>query len=171
MKKFLCALLLLALSAGARADFNEGVVAYLTGDYDKAYATMRSLAETTDHAYAQYYVGMMFLKGQGVPQSYEEAGTWFLKAAQQRIPQAQFQLGTLYLNGQGLPRDLEQAYAWFAVGAAHNHQKAKAGLESARSRLSAEELAEAGKLSEKLVEQYGPDPKAAGSDGRNPAPE
>lgn len=37
----------------ARADFNDGVVAYLMGDYERAYATMRSLAEATDHAYAE----------------------------------------------------------------------------------------------------------------------
>jgi hypothetical protein len=129
---------------------------------------MRSLAETTNHAYAQYYVGMMFLKGQGVPQSYEDAGTWFRKAAEQRIPQAQFQLGTLYLNGQGLPRDMEQAYAWFTVGASHQHQKSKSAVESARKRLSAEELSEAGKLSEKLVAQYGPDPNANKQEGSAP---
>jgi hypothetical protein len=164
MKRFLAALLLFAGAVAARADFNEGVVAYLTGDYDKAYATMRALAETTDHAYAQYYVGMMFLKGQGVSQSYEEAGAWFLKAAAQRIPQAQFQLGTLYLNGQGLPRDMEQAYAWFTVGASHQHGKSKSAAESARKRLSPEELPEAGKLSEKLIAQYGPDPNASKSE-------
>lgn len=160
MRKLLIALLLVALSGTARADFNEGVVAYLTGDYDKAYATMRSLAETTDHAYAQYYVGMMFLKGQGVAQDYKEAGQWFLKAAEQRIPQAQFQLGSLYLSGDGLPRDPEQAYAWFKVGASHHHAKSTNSIDKARKQLSAEELAEAEKLSSRWIEQYGPDPDA-----------
>jgi len=164
MKRFL-AILFLLVATGARADFNEGVVAYLTGDYDKAYATMRSLAETADHAYAKYYVGMMYLKGQGVAQSYEDAAGWFQKAAVQRIPQAQFQLGTLYLNGQGLPRDPEQAFAWFSVGASHNHTKSKQAVEGARGRMSAEELTEATKLSEKLIAQYGPDPNAAKPEG------
>jgi len=169
MKRFLAILILLA-AAGARADFNEGVVAYLSGDYDKAFATMRALAETTNHAYAQYYVGMMFLKGQGVSQSYEDAGVWFLKAAEQRVPQAQFQVGTLYLNGQGLPRDVEQAYAWFTAGASHHHGNSEAAAASARGKLSPDELVEAGKLAEELIAKYGPDPKAAQAGGEAPAP-
>jgi TPR repeat protein len=74
----------------------------------------------------------------------------------------------LYLNGQGLPRDPEQAYAWFSVGASHKHQKSQAAIESARKRLSPEELTEANKLAEKLTAQYGPDPKAAKSEATPP---
>lgn len=167
-KRFAAVLLLLTVAGAARADFNEGVVAYLTGDYEKAHATMRALAETTNHAYAQYYVGIMCLKGQGVPQSYEDAAVWFRKAAEQRIPQAQFQLGTLYLEGHGLPRDLEQAYAWFSAGAAHGHQNSQAAIESAGKRLSPEELKEAEKLAEDLIARYGPAPA---TDGQTPAPQ
>ncbi|MEM6998969.1 MAG: sel1 repeat family protein, partial [Pseudomonadota bacterium] len=56
------------LSMNVRADFNDGVVTYLMGDYDKAFTTMQSLAETSDHGFAQYYLGMMYMKGQGVEQ-------------------------------------------------------------------------------------------------------
>ena len=148
------------LAAPARADFNDGVVAYLMGDYDKAYATMRSLADTADHAYAQYYLGMMYLQGQGVTQSYEEAANWFMKSAKHGIPQAQYHLGDLYMKGQGLPRDFEYAFAWFSAGAAQQHQKSMQALAQARRQLSPEELQEAGKLAAKFVEQYGPKPGA-----------
>jgi TPR repeat protein len=157
--RYLLRLLLLAallIAAPARADFNDGVVAYLMGDYQTAYNTMRSLAETADHGYAQYYLGMMYLNGQGVEQSYEDAGTWFRKAAEHSIPQAQYRLGTLYFNGQGLPRDYEYAYAWFSTGAVHGHQKSIESVADARSRLSPEELKEAEKLSEKFIRDYGP---------------
>lgn len=157
MKKSLIALLLYCMvSAPVFADFNDGVVAYLMGDYNKAYSTMRSLAESSEHAYAQYYVGMMHLKGQGVEQSYEEAGKWFRLASEQSIPQAQYKLGSLYLNGQGLPQDYEFAYGWFSVAATHKHQKSIEALTDAMQKLSDEELKEAKKLSSEFIGKYGP---------------
>ncbi len=162
MKKSIIVLFLcLIASLPVRADFNDGVVAYLMGQYDKAYSTMRSLAGTTNHAYAQYYVGMMLLNGQGVEQNYEEAANWFRKAAEQSIPQAQYKLGMLYMQGQGLPRDYEFAYAWFRAGASHKHNKSIEAISSAREKLSAEELQEAEKLSAELIEKYGPKPEDA----------
>ena len=156
MKRILIPVLLSLFASAARADFNDGVVQYLTGQYEQAYGTMRSLAETADHGYAQYYVGMMHMNGQGTEQSYEEAGKWFRKAAEHGIPQAQHKLADLYYKGQGLPRDFEQAFAWNKVAAAYQHQGATKALEEVRGQLSAEELAEAEKLSTKLVKDYGP---------------
>ena len=61
---------------------------------------MQSLAETSDHGFAQYYMGMMYLKGQGVDQDYEAASNWFRKASEKNIPQAQYKLGDLYFKGR-----------------------------------------------------------------------
>ncbi len=144
-------------SLPVRADFNDGVVAYLMGQYDKAYSTMRSLAESSNHAYAQYYVGMMHLNGQGVEQDYKEAGRWFRKAAEQRIPQAQYKLGMLYMKGQGLPQDYEYAYSWFRVGASHQHKKSIEAIARAKEKLSEEELKEAEKLGLEFIGKYGPE--------------
>lgn len=162
-RKFLAAACIaLAFAPVAHADFNDGVVAYLMGDYQTAYNTMRSLGETADHAYAQYYVGMMYLNGQGVTQSYEDAATWFRKAAEHGISQAQHKLATLYSSGQGLPRDYEYAYAWYAAAAAQNHVKSQEALPEAKAKLSAEELREADKLAEKFIREYAPKEEAEG---------
>lgn len=162
MKKSIAVLFLcLIASLPLRADFNDGVVAYLMGQYKKAYSTMRSLAESSDHAYAQYYVGMMHLNGQGVEQDYEEAGRWFRKASEQSIPQAQYKLGLLYMNGQGLPQDYEFAYSWFRVGATHGHNKSIQAIAGAREKLSDEELKEAEKLSAEYITKYGPKEETA----------
>ena len=158
MKKYVVVLLLLLTSSIrlAYADFNDGVVDYLMGQYDKAYNTMRSLAETADHAYAQYYLGMMYLNGQGVDQSYEEAAKWFRKAAEHGVPQAQYKLGYLYSNGQGLPKDMEYAYAWYRVGAEYHHQKSINSIDKVKAQLTEDELKAAEKLSQDLIKQYGP---------------
>ncbi len=170
MKKILLVLtLLLATVQYAYADFNDGVVAYLMGNYQQAYATMRPLAETANFALAQYYLGMMYLNGQGVDQSYKNAGKWFLKAAEQGIPQAQYKLGMLYFKGQGMPLDFVRAYAWFSAGAAHKHRLSIEALPKAKAELSAAELKDANQLAAKYIKDYGPKPKSkSDAQGGNP---
>ena len=129
---------------------------YARGEYDQAFNTMRSLAETSDHGLAQYYVAMMYLHGEGITQSYEEAAKWFRKSAEQRVKQAQYGLAELYTKGRGVPKDYEYAYAWYRVGAEHKHKKSMAILAAAQQNLSPEELEEAEKLARKLIRQYGP---------------
>jgi len=149
-------LLIYTITTTVRADFNDGVVAYLMADYEKAFTTMQSLAETSDHGYAQYYMGMMYLKGQGVDQDYEAASDWFRKASEKNIPQAQHKLGDLYFKGRGVPKDYEYAYIWYSVGASHKHKLSEKSVKKAKGKLSDEELKEAGKVIVTYVKKYGP---------------
>lgn len=161
-------LMLFAISQPALADFNEGVVAYLMGEYDKAFTTMQSLSETTDHGLAQYYLGMMYLKGQGTTQDYEEASKWLRASAENGIAQAQYNLARLYMEGQGVPRDYEFAYIWFKTGAAHGHDASVRGIPNAEENLTEEQLADAGELANEYIEKYGP--KDEDSDGIRQVP-
>ncbi|MBL1140584.1 MAG: sel1 repeat family protein [Proteobacteria bacterium] len=158
MKKISLLLIILStiITTPVRADFNDGVVTYLMGDYDKAFTTMQSLAETSDHGFAQYYLGMMYMKGQGVEQDYKLAGKWFRKASEKSIPQAQYKLGNLYYRGKGVPKDYEFAYVWFSVGAEHKHKLSMDAINKAKEKLSEDELKEADKLIAKYAKQYGP---------------
>ena len=150
------ALLLLLAAAPARADFNAGVVAYLQGDYHTAFTTMQPLAEDAGHGYAQYYLGLMYLKGQGVTEDAKQAGAWFRRAAEQAIPQAQYRLGELYFEGRGAPKDYEFAYIWYSIGASHQHKLSVNAIDKAREKLSGEERAEADKLIKRYTLKYGP---------------
>ena len=158
MKKISPIILLLQtiIATPVRADFNDGVVAYLMGDYDKAFTTMQSLAETSDHGYAQYYLGMMYMKGQGVEQDYNAAGEWFRKASEKNIPQAQYKLGDLYYKGRGVPKDYGFAYIWFSVGASHDHKLSVNAIDKAKEKLSEEQLGEADKQIASYIKKYGP---------------
>ena len=140
----------------AHADFNSGVIAYLTGDYETAYNTMMSLADTSNDAMAQYWLGVMYMKGQGVEQNYEEAGKWFRRSAEQAIPQAQYKLGNLYSDGNGVPQDNEFAYVWYSVAASHQHPKSIDAAATLKTQLSEVEMKEAGKLIDEYVVKYGP---------------
>ena len=86
MKKIYFVIFLMLLGTqNAFADRNDGAYAYLQGDYETAYNTMISLAKTSDDKIAQYYLGVMYMKGQGVEQDYEKAGEWFRKASEQGL--------------------------------------------------------------------------------------
>ncbi len=156
MRKFYIVILLLMSTQAVRADFSDGVVAYLMGDYETAYNTMMSLSETSEDGLPQYYLGVMYMKGQGVEQDFEEAGNWLRKASEYSLPQAQYKLANLYKEGKGVPQDYEYAYVWYSVGAAHEHKLSVNAINGAKEKLSEDELSEAKKLRAKYIEKYGP---------------
>ncbi len=157
MKKIYSVIFLILLGVQtAHADRNDGAYAYLQGDYETAYNTMISLANTSDDKIAQYYLGVMYMKGQGVEQDYEQAGEWFRRASEQGLAVAMYKLADLYTRGNGVPKDLEFAYVWYSVGAVHKHEKSMNMIEKAKSNLSSEELTSANQLIAEYVEKYGP---------------
>jgi TPR repeat protein len=161
MRRKLLTLLFLAVCAtGVRADFNDGVVALMTGDYDKALSILVPLAETADHAFAQYFVGRMYAAGQGVEKSMETAADWYRKAAELGVADAQFRLGALYQEGDGVPQDMESAYGWYSVAAHLGNAKAAAAVETSKALLSPGEMKEAAALSADLIAKYGNAPKS-----------
>jgi len=91
------------LTTLAHADFQDGWDAYTRKDYSTALKEWQPLAEQGD-AQAQYYLGVLYFKGEGVPQDYAQAREWWLKAAAQGHAIAQFNLGVLYMAGKGVPQ-------------------------------------------------------------------
>ncbi len=96
--------LVLVLAPPAWADFQAGLGAYNRGDYATALKEFQPLVGQ-GHAEAQFHLGAMYFKGQGVPQDYEEAARWFRLAAQQGNASAQILLGAMYAKGQGVLQD------------------------------------------------------------------
>ena len=77
------ALFLIALGSPVYAgNFEDGEAALGKGDYVTAAREYRKAAEQ-GHAEAQYNLGVMYRKGEGVPQSYVQAHMWFNLAATQ----------------------------------------------------------------------------------------
>jgi uncharacterized protein len=98
------------------ADFAAGAEAYRSGDYATALKEFLPLA-TQGNPAAQFNVGLMYERGQGVPQNRQEAFTWYRLAADQGNASAQFFLGTDYQLGQGVPEDHKEAVKWFRLAA------------------------------------------------------
>ena len=100
---------LIAQSEVGAADFVKGQAAYERGDYTQAFEEFRSLAER-GLANAQYNLGLMYKKGQGVARNYAKAVEWYAKAAEQGDAEAQFNLGLMYQKGQGVTRNYAKRY-------------------------------------------------------------
>ena len=74
--------MILLTAAAAHAAFEDGRRAYERADYTTAYREWRPLAEGGDAA-AQFLVGFMHERGQGVPPDPAEAVAWYRRAALQ----------------------------------------------------------------------------------------
>jgi TPR repeat protein len=69
------ALLLPTMTAFA-GQYEDGVKAYKLEDYTTAIRLLRPLGEN-GNVHAQWYLGLMFDMGKGVPQDFVEAHKWF----------------------------------------------------------------------------------------------
>jgi uncharacterized protein len=98
------------------ADFQKGLAAYKSADYATALREWTPLAEQGDSS-AQYNLGVMYAKGQGVLQDYKPALLWFALAAQQGNISAQYDLGHMYEEGRGVPQDYKTAVKWYRLSA------------------------------------------------------
>lgn len=119
--------------------------AYLRGDYDKALTDVRYLANGGE-ARAQYDLGLMYDKGQGVPQSDTEAMYWYGRAADQGEPRALYNLGLMYLNGQGVPPDLVNAYYLISLSASKGNAHALDARDYISEKMSTEQIEEGKRL-------------------------
>ena len=131
IRRGIIALALLAALPGtpvaAEQTFDEAAAAYRRGDYATAMRGFRILAEQ-GHAEAQADLGLMYVRGEGVPQDYQAALKWYRKAAEQGHADAQHTLGIMYtygtvgihpsglvfrVKGDNVLRDYQEAMKWF----------------------------------------------------------
>ncbi len=68
-------------------------------------------------AKAQHSLGLMYERGEGVPQDYAKAVKWYRKAAEQGHAEAQGNLGLMYVGGLCVPQDYVQAHMWLDLAA------------------------------------------------------
>jgi hypothetical protein len=77
---------------------------------------------------AEYEMGLRYADGEGVPQNYHDAMTWFAKASDAGNAKAQWKLALGYLEGIGVPRDERQALVWLKRAANNGDARAQRAL-------------------------------------------
>jgi TPR repeat protein len=109
-------------------------------NYAEAMKWFRKAAEQ-DVAQAQYSLGVMYVKGEGVTRDYAEA----VKCAEQGYADAENNLGLMYAAGDGVPRDYVEAYKWLSLAAAKGNDEARDVLNSIEGKITPDQIAEAQK--------------------------
>lgn len=133
MRRLLAASLLAAATAAHAAAVDESAVAeavshYTQGRYDQALALFLPAAETGSIS-AQYHVGLMYARGEGVDRDLAAAARWFERAADGGHNHSQFLIGHMYSKGDGVPVDRIRAHMWFTAAAANGWWKAREARE------------------------------------------
>lgn len=125
---WVCALALLFLPGLSKAGtFDDGAGAYARGDYAAAVQIWRSLAEKGNRP-AQFSLGGLYARGQGVPRDDREALKWYRAAGESGYVPAQSQLAVMYDEGRGQPRNLAKAMKWYRRAAQQGDLRSQVAL-------------------------------------------
>ena len=135
---------IVCFAAPVWADFKAAMEAYNRGDFATALREWRPLAEQGD-ASAQFYLGLSYENGDGVPRDYAIARQWYEKSAAQGDAKAQLYLGLQSSFGQGGPVDLVQAHMWYSLAAGNGHLGAAAYRNDLSKQMTPAQIAEAQK--------------------------
>jgi TPR repeat protein len=134
-----------AHSSAIAGPFEDGEIAYYTGDYPTALKLLQPLADQ-GHAAAQLDIANMYENGRGVKQDNAEAVKWTLKAAEQGNSLAQLNMGQMYKNGWGVNQDNVQAYMWYSISVAAGNKDAASKTGSIAATMTPEQIAQAKRL-------------------------
>ena len=156
--------ILVLTAAPAWAGYQAGLNAYKRGDYTTALKELRPLAEQGD-VRAQFNLGLMYGKGEGVPQDYAEAAKWYLKAAERGYASAQSILGVTYGIGEGVPQDYVQAHMWFNLAVAQGDERARDGREIVEEFMAPDQISEAQRLAREWKPEVATTEQAGGRFG------
>jgi hypothetical protein len=89
-------------TAGIRQDFPRAMRIY-------------KVAATYGHPAAQYALGVMHLRGQGIEANPQQGLKWLFTSARKRYAPAEAQLGDLYWNGEFVRADRTRAVMWYIL--------------------------------------------------------
>ena len=124
----LCALTVVGSAEYAVADnVAFGVALVKQGKYKQAMPIFKRLA-ARGNPFAQFNLGVLYLRGKGVKRNLVAAARWFkMSAAKGYIP-AMTNLGSLYAAGRGVKKSDRKAVTWFRRAALKNDPLAQSKL-------------------------------------------
>ena len=81
-------------------------------------------AAEAGNAEAQYDVGTMYERGNGVAKDMQKAFEWYMKSAKQGNDKALYKVGLSYLHGRGVGKNYDKALKWLNDAADKNNVRA-----------------------------------------------
>lgn len=118
---FALAILLLPMMPASAADSPDALPEILMEVWGKGdFATARQILEPlagSSNTDAQNLLGILYMRGDGVPQNPREAARLFRLSADHGNKRSQFQLARLLLEGVGIEKDEVEAFRYFEMSA------------------------------------------------------
>ena len=100
--------------------------AYESRNYETALREWELLAKDGNSS-AQFNLGQVYRRGQGVPQNSKTAVKWITLAAEQGYAPAQYNLGWKYYEGKGVIQDNVYAHMWWNIAASRLRNRPRDG--------------------------------------------
>jgi len=101
----------------------EGYDYYNKGAFSKAFQMWQRLANEGS-ANAEYNLGILYSRGEGVIQDHQKAFEWFHRAARRGLAASQIRIAAMYATGIGVETSPVDAYMWLLIGE-RSHQTTK----------------------------------------------
>jgi hypothetical protein len=98
------------------ADYRRtgGAAGVIRQDFDRALRIYK-LGTSYGHPAAEFGIGIMNLRGEGLKANPEQGMRWIMKAARKRYAPAEAQLGDLYWRGEFVRPDRIRAVMWYTL--------------------------------------------------------
>lgn len=97
----------------------------------------------------EFYLGIIYLKGEGVLQNYEQSAKWFRTASSLEDITSQYNLALMYLKGMGVNKNLVLAHMWSNIASVSGEIKASKLRDDIENQMSPEEINDAQNLAVK----------------------
>jgi uncharacterized protein len=96
--------------------YRVGIVnAGIKSNYKIAARSYLRIASTYGHPGAQYSLGLMNIRGQGVKKNPQQGLKWLIAAARKRHPLSEAYLGDLYWDGKLVQKDRTRGLMWYIL--------------------------------------------------------
>lgn len=127
MQKYLLIIVSLLNAPVLAIDAETGARHAAKGDFRTAYNIWKVFAEEGD-SMSQFYLGVLYEKGNGIEQEYSQALFWYIKSAGQGVARAHYNIGNMFFNGRGVSQDYQEAGRRFKKAADLNYAPAQYNL-------------------------------------------
>ena len=127
---------------------------YATGNFvpkNRVAAENYLVSAAENNAYSPYFLGVRFLRGDGVEKNNDNAARFFKMAAFHGDTDAQYELGQCYWNGRGVRKNLILAYVW--INLASNKSDYASSLVTLSEKLTPKNINDAEKIGSGLFDR------------------
>lgn len=111
---------LLLIPVSVEANYSNGVISMLYGQYNLAVKEFTTAAKA-GHVEATYSLGYMYENSVGIAKDYDKALYWYRKAAALGDVKSQYIIGNMYNRGRGVAIDYVRAVKWYRTAAENGY--------------------------------------------------